>query len=203
MNKSFKTGVTVIVIIVVVVTLLRINNSIDQVVKEQRPAFVESYKIVEIEEVNNHTIVYSMGIVNKEQDNIYFIDVLKNNFLGYEWIDSRGHINRDIVKGQSFDLSMQLLKNEAMNGTIVFGIVKNSNIKMITIGSQAERHQTPVMQFVDKLEGIYTLNFEKKLTKAPLTLTIDYLEQHNQKTIIINPQQLEILEEGKQIYLRL
>jgi hypothetical protein len=201
MTKLMKRSIVVMTIIIVLLILIRTNNSIDQVVKEQRPDFVEAYKIFNVEQVNNHILVYSSGIVNQEEDNIYYIDVLDEKLLGHQWLDSRGHINRDLIAGEPFDLSLQLLKHDRLKETIIFGIVQDPNIRTIRIDNHAVQEQSAVMLFTDRDEGIYSIIFEENLSTRPLMITVNYADDNITKTMIITKEQLETLNEGKQIYL--
>lgn len=201
MAKVLKRSIVVMAIIVVLFILISTNHSLDQIVKEQRPDFIKAYKVVDIKEINNYILVYSSGIVNQEEDNIYYIDVLDQKLLGHQWLDSRGHINRDLATGEPFDLSLQLLKNDRLKETIIFGIVQDPNIRTIRIDNHAVQEQSAVMLFTDRDEGIYSIIFEENLSTRPLMITVNYADDNITKTMIITKEQLEILNEGKQIYL--
>jgi len=165
--------------------------------RDMRSTLVSNYELLDLEKTDMGTMVYSVGKVNDNKDNMYYTDMVKRSLLGYKWVGGGGHINRDIGnESQDFLLSAQLLSEEQKVKPTIFGVFFDTSIKNITLTTQSGTSNAIVLKGKDG-DQFYHI---------PLTGDSNYyifkITYNNKQTaeFVVKDDRLGDFRKGKQVY---
>jgi len=163
---------------------------------------VENYKVIATKETKNGTLVYSVGKVNNDNDNMYFVDMVKDSFMGYKWLGGGGHINHDTVRqGESFVLSAQLL-NENQNITpTLFGVFSDEKINKVTVKTRDGLSDSIIYNGNEASEKLYVAQFQNNVSNYQYFMFIITLKDGNKINYVVPDDEIAEFQQGHQIYL--
>lgn len=201
-NSKKIMGSIIVVIMIIILVSISSRNSPFEAVKEMRDGVLD-YGLISKQESNDHVLLYTFGKVNNAKDNMYFVDMAKNTFFGYEWIGGGGHINRDIGdKGKEFMISIQLLNENQKITPSMFGVVLDQNVKDIIITIPDEPlHKATQYDGINQKEKFYVVHLASDISNIPyLRITIIFNDD-SELIFLPSNEELEWLQQGQQLYI--
>lgn len=117
-------------------------------------------QILELESEDGY-ILFSTGLINKENDDIYYVDYVKQGLFGDKWIGGGGHVNRNIGLDLKYKFSVQLIDESQLQEAMIIGSCKDDTIDHITMISGSEIGQAVFVNTQNKSERFfYIRNFK-------------------------------------------
>lgn len=200
-NKKL-TAIIISVIVIVILINISTRKTPYEIVEERRDGVVD-YELILSNETDDGIFLYTSGIVNKNRDNIYYVDMVKKTLTGYKWVGGGGHINRDHPKeSEDFIISMQLLNEEQHITPTALGIISDEKVMGIRIDILDElSNKATIYNGRDENEKFYVVHFESDIADGPyLIVRIMYTGGHEVVFLPTN-EDIERLQEGKQLYI--
>lgn len=202
LRRYYSLGIVIVVIIAVSSYLYMINKNSHPFdpVYEMRRSYVQDYELIETEETNTGTMVYSVGKVNEGSDNMYFTDMVKKTLLGYKWVGGGGHVDSDLRESHDFTFSAQLL-NETQNiRTTIFGVFSDDKIKNITVSPKAKELCGTVILEREKSRYFYYIPLENDVVYNPYFIFTIIYKDNKRMDYLVSADEISDFQEGKQIY---
>ena len=205
MKSSINKKLGIIIIFVIFIAII-INISTRktpyELVEGMRDGVVD-YELISSNETDEGIFLYTSGVINKVEDNIYYVDMMKKTLTGYKWIGGGGHINRNHPKeGEDFIISIQLLNEEQHITPTALGIISDEKVKEIRIEILDEvSNKATIYNGRDENEKLYVVHFESDIADVPyLIVRIMYT---GGREVVFSPsdKDMERLQEGKQLYI--
>lgn len=164
--------------------------------------YIENYTVIATKDDKNGVLVYSVGKVNNNNDNMYFVDMVKKSFVDYQWLGGGGHINHDnLRKDESYILSVQLLNENQKITPTLFGVILDEKISTVTIKTSEGSSDSVIYNCKDVSEKIYVTQFQNNVSDYPFFMIVITYEDGNKLNYFISSDEITEFQEGQQIYI--
>lgn len=206
MKNNINKKIAAIIIFAIVIIIL-INMSTRktpyEVVEERREGVVD-YELISSNKTDEGLFLYTSGIVNKERDNIYYVDMVKKKLTGYKWVGGGGHINRDISKSsESFTISMQLLNEEQRITPTALGVISDEKVIGVRIDILDKlSNKATIYNGREQNEKFYVVHFESDIADVPYLIIRIMYAGGNEVVFLPTDEDMKRLQEGKQLYIK-
>ena len=204
MTSNINRKLALIIFIIVMAVLINVitRKTPYEVVEEMRDG-VEDYMLISTNKTDEGEILYTSGVINKDKDNIYYVDMVKKTLTGYKWTGGGGHINRDIVESnKDFIISMQLLNEEQDITPTALGIISDERVIGIRINVKDElSNKATIYNGRDANEKFYVVHFESDIADVPYLMVRIMYTGGREAVFLPSDEEMERLREGKQLYI--
>ncbi len=201
-NINKKLALIIFIIVIAVLINVITRKTPYEVVEGMRDG-VEGYELISTNVTDEGEILYTSGVINEAEDNIYYVDMVKNTLTGYKWTGGGGHINRDIVEGnKDFIISMQLLNEEQDITPTALGIISDERVIGIRIDVLDElSNKATIYNGRDGNEKFYVVHFESEIADVSYLIVRIMYTGGREVVFLPSGEDMERLQEGKQLYI--
>lgn len=177
------------------------NHPFDPVLK-MRSDSVKNYEVIDIKETDNGTIIYSVGKVNKDADNMYFVDMVEKSLIGYKWIGGGGHVNKDLGMNNNFIFSAQLLNEDQNITPTLIGIISDMKVSKITITTSSNKiYEGTIYDRNEEMEKFYYISFDENVANERFFIfTVIYEDGKVTEHTLSSKEDISKLQKGHQFY---
>jgi len=198
-----KLGVIIIFVIVIAILInISTRKTPYELVEGMRDGVVD-YELITSNKTDEGIFLYTSGVINKMEDNIYYVDMMKKTLTGYKWIGGGGHINRDHPKeSEDFIISMQLLNEEQHITPTALGIISDEKVIGIRIDILDElSNKVTIYNGRDEKEKFYVVHFESDISEVPFLIVRIMYTGGREVVFLPTDEDMKRLQEGKQLYI--
>ncbi|KUO49765.1 MAG: hypothetical protein APF76_00530 [Desulfitibacter sp. BRH_c19] len=196
-----KTMIIGFILVAVISLILVFSNTADPFdpIEDMRSTLLDSHEVIDIKETEAGTMVYSVGRINNNVDNMYFVDMVKKSLIGYKWLGGGGHINRDVGRNENFIFSSQLLNERQNINPTMFGVFADEKIKDIDVLTPDGTYDAI---FYDGRSGekVYYIPLDNHVSNYMSLILIITYEDNERVDYIISNDEISSFQEGKSIY---
>lgn len=200
-NKIIAPLVVTVIAIAILISFLTRKTPFEAI-KEIREG-VLNYDLISTTKTDEGILLYSHGEVNSNTDDMYFVDMVKNSFFGYKWVGGGGHINRNIGEvDEDFIISIQMLNEEQNIKPTLFGIILHEDVVDVRVDIfDGILNKVTIYDGLNENEKFYTVHFENNIADLSHLVVIIAFSDGNEVLISPSPEEMERLQEGKQLYI--
>lgn len=167
---------------------------------QKRYTMVEDHQLISIKETKDGVMVYSIGKVNSNIDNIYFVDMVKKSIISYKWLGGGGHINRGYRENENFIFSAQLLNEEQNINPTLFGILLDENINKIDVRISKGFFDSIIYDGENRNEKLYVVSFENNVSNETYFIFTVWYKNGKSLEFSITGEEINKFQRGGMLY---
>lgn len=187
-----------ILLLLLITTSCGNNKDISKYLSDRRNYLdIENFEIIEEIKANEQIIIFSRGAVNKK-NTMYFADIIKTSFGGYQWITGCSHINTNGDPEYKNVFSAQLVNEN--NNLIIYGFTDNNITKVEIEGDSLKK--TATIKKINEEENFYYFDI-RNITESDFRYLIFniYYEDDKYVPYYIRDELIKDFLKGKTLYL--